>query len=197
MSLRKRSHSRMLALQAVCLFDSLGESFGDDLDTFVRDTVNYADLGWKQPPEPELLSFARALARGAWQHRIRCDELLAKYVPGWSVSRMQPVDRNILRLGLYELLECPETPHQVVINEAVELARHFGGTESPAFVNGVLDGVRRELAALALQPIANAPVAPGSVSAGESIADQPASQHPPDVPAPPSPAGTGASPDEK
>jgi N utilization substance protein B len=150
MSLKKRSHSRVLALQALCLFDSLGEPFGDDLDAFLRDGVNYADLGWERPPDAELLSLARTLASGAWQIRARCDELLQQYVPGWTVQRMQPVDRNILRLGLYELLECPGTPYQVVINEAVELARRFGGTDSPAFVNGVLDGVRRGLATAAV-----------------------------------------------
>ena len=75
MSLRKRAYSRMLALQAVCLYDSLGESFADDLDTFLHDAVNYGDLGWKQPPEPELLSFARALATGAWEHRAGLDDV--------------------------------------------------------------------------------------------------------------------------
>jgi len=197
MSLRKRAYSRMLALQAVCLYDSLGESFADDLDTFLHDAVNYGDLGWKQPPEPELLSFARALATGAWEHRARCDELLATYVPGWSVSRMQPVDRNILRLGLYELLECPETPHQVVINEAVELARRFGGSESPAFVNGVLDGVRRELAALAQGSVLGAQPTPGRPAADAPVSAQRDHQCPPDAPAPSSPAGAGASQDEK
>jgi N utilization substance protein B len=56
------------------------------------------------------------------------------------------VDRNILRLGMHELFEHPETPPQVVINEAIELARHFGDADSPAFVNGVLDAIRREYA---------------------------------------------------
>ncbi len=160
MSLRKRSQSRVLALQALCVFDALGERFDGDLDGFLRDGVNYTDLGWQDPPEPELLALAREMARGAWQLQARCDELLRQHVPGWSVQRMQPVDRNILRLGLYELLECPGTPPQVVISEAVELARRFGGTDSPAFVNGVLDGVRRGLLAAgadAGQPGAAAP----------------------------------------
>ncbi len=92
-----------------------------------------------------MVTFARQLARGAWEQRERADTLLRDTVPDWSVGRMQPVDRNILRIGLYELLECPETPFAVVINEAVELARQFGGADSPGFVNGVLDGLRKRL----------------------------------------------------
>lgn len=149
MPLRKRSRARILALQALCVFDALGEAFAGDLDSFLDDPVHHADLGWKRRPQPALLAFARTLAVGAWQHRAQVDALLEQGATEWSIKRMQPVDRNILRLGLYELLECPETPYQVVINEAVELARRFGGAESPAFVNGVLDGLRRKLDALA------------------------------------------------
>ncbi len=58
---------------------------------------------------------------------------------------MSPIDRNILRMGLHELLEHPETPPEVVIDEAIELARQFGGEDSPAFVNGVLDAARKHL----------------------------------------------------
>ena len=158
MPLKERSQARVLALQALCLFDALGEAFAGELDAFLRDTLNHADLGWRRRPRERTTAFARDLANGAWQHRARCDELLRRHVPDWSIERMQPVDRNILRLGLYELLECPDTPYQVVINEAVELARQFGGTESPGFVNGVLDGVRRALASQ---------VAPASSSDGQ------------------------------
>ncbi len=149
MSLDERSQARALALQALCLFDSLGERFGSELDSFLRDPVNYHDLGWSQRPRAKTVTMARELADGAWRERERADKLLGEHVPEWSVGRMQPVDRNILRLGLYELLEHPERPHAVVINEAVELARHFGGNESAAFVNGVLDGVRKGLEAWA------------------------------------------------
>lgn len=145
MPVRERSQARVLALQALCLFDALGDSFTGQLDAFLADAVNQTDLGWTRPPGPKLLAFAKRLTLEAWQHHGRADELLRTHVAGWSVERMQPVDRSILRLGLYELLECPETPPAVAINEAVELARRFGGNESPGFVNGVLDGLRREL----------------------------------------------------
>lgn len=137
----------MLALQALCLYDALGDSFTEQLDTFLADPANRADLHWRHPLGPQAVSFARELAAGTWQQRAASDQLLTQHVVGWSLDRMQPVDRNILRLGLYELLHCPDRPYEVVINEAIELARRFGGAESPAFVNGVLDGLRREHAA--------------------------------------------------
>lgn len=138
------------------MFDALGDDFSSQLDAFLTDTANRADLGWRRTPQPTVLSFARALADGAWRARARYDELLERHVPHWSVGRMQPVDRNILRLGLHELLEHPDTPPQVILNEAVELAQLFGGNESPAFVNGVLDGIRRELPAARAGPAAPA-----------------------------------------
>lgn len=147
MPLDQRSQARVLALQALCLLDSLGEGFVGEVEAFLRDPVNYHDLGWKLRPRAKSVGLARELADGAWRERPRIDQLLHQHVTGWTVERMQPVDRNILRLGLYELLERPDTPHQVVINEAVELARQFGGAESPAFVNGVLDGVRKAVGA--------------------------------------------------
>ncbi len=145
MSFRDRTQARTLALQALCLYDALGDSFDEQLDSFLHDTVNYADLGLRPSLASTVLPLARELARETWRFRARTDACLKEQVPDWAVSRMPPVDRNILRLGLYELLEQPQTPPPVVINEAVELARRFGGTDSPAFVNGVLDGLRRRL----------------------------------------------------
>ena len=148
MPVDERSRARVLALQALCLFDAVGDGFRKGLDAFLSDTATYADLDWRRRPRPKVLAQARSLVAGAWEQHARYDQLLNEQVAGWSVERMQPVDRNILRLGLHELLACPETPHQVVINEAIELARKFGGAESPAFVNGVLDGIRRKQGAL-------------------------------------------------
>lgn len=145
MALRRRSQARLLAVQALCLFDSLGDGFGEQLEDFLHDPEVHADLGLKRCPPAPTLEFARQLAAGAWQMRSRSDELLAQAAPNWSISRMPLVDRNILRLGLYELLEMPETPPEVAINEAVELARCLGSSESPAFVNAVLDAIRRQL----------------------------------------------------
>ncbi len=141
----QRTRARVLALQALCAFDAQGEAFAGHLGSFLHDTMNYADLGWRGRCEVDIVQLARKLAEGAWKRRPQSDALLQKHVADWSVERMQPVDRNILRLGLYELLDEPETPPAVVINEAVELANLFGGSESPGFVNGVLDALRKRI----------------------------------------------------
>ena len=151
-----RSQARILALQALCVFDALGEPLPEaELDRFLSDPLTYADLDWPPPStaaQAGLLQRAHELATGTWRNRQRCDRLLSQNARQWPLERMQPVDRNILRLGLYELLECPDTPYQVVLNEAIELAHLFGSPESPAFVNGVLDGLRRDLTPAEVSP---------------------------------------------
>lgn len=95
---------------------------------------------------PSDAAFTRALVSGVLQNRQRLDELLAQYAIGWEVERMPAVDRNILRLGLYELLYLrEEIPASVSINEAIELAKAFSDEEAGPFINGVLDSIRRDL----------------------------------------------------
>jgi N utilization substance protein B len=89
--------------------------------------------------------FARELVCGVAERCSELDELIARHARNWRVSRMAAVDRNVLRLAVYELLR-GETPVSVVLDQAIELARRFGDEPSPAFVNGVLDAVAQELA---------------------------------------------------
>jgi N utilization substance protein B len=90
-------------------------------------------------------AFAKELVNGIVMHRAELDALIGEHATNWRLSRMAAVDRNILRLGAYELVHT-DTPRQVVLDEAVELARRFGDDPSPAFVNGVLDAVGRAVA---------------------------------------------------
>ncbi|HEY0719179.1 MAG TPA: transcription antitermination factor NusB [Streptosporangiaceae bacterium] len=87
------------------------------------------------PPVPE---YAAELVRGVQAHRERIDELLGTYAQGWTLDRMPAVDRNILRIGAYELLWADDVPDAVAISEAVELATDLSTDASPAFVNGLL-----------------------------------------------------------
>jgi N utilization substance protein B len=86
----------------------------------------------------ELAEFARSLVSGVRKHREQLDELLAQTAEHWSLGRMAATDRNVLRLGAFEILYSV-TPDRVAINEAVELAKRFGSKQSAQFVNGILD----------------------------------------------------------
>ena len=88
--------------------------------------------------EPNLVSFGQSLVAGVRRNRAELDELLNRLAENWSLQRMATTDRNILRLGAYEILYA-ETPARVAINEAVELAKRYGSAQSAQFVNGILD----------------------------------------------------------
>lgn len=94
-------------------------------------------------PEP-VVAYAEGLARGAWAHRREYDALIARLAPTWPIEQMARVDRNILRLALYEMFETPEVPVRAAINEAVELAKQYGSEASRRFINGVLGTVAAE-----------------------------------------------------
>ena len=90
---------------------------------------------------PPVAPYAAELVRGVQQRRARIDELLAAHAEGWTLDRMPAVDRNILRIGVYELLWADDVPDAVVIDEAVELAKTLSTDDSPAYVNGVLGAI--------------------------------------------------------
>ncbi len=92
-------------------------------------------------PSQESRKFASELVQGVRKHLDEIDQVLMKMAQNWRVDRMTTVDRNILRLAIYELLFCPEIPVRVSINEAIELGKRFGSADSPAFINGILDKV--------------------------------------------------------
>ena len=95
---------------------------------------------------PEALrEFANGLVRGTLERVTEIDAILTAHAQNWRVERMAVIDRLILRLAVYEFLAEANTPPRVVINEALELARSYSGEEAVAFVNGVLDAVRKEL----------------------------------------------------
>jgi N utilization substance protein B len=92
--------------------------------------------------ESSLESFCLGLYDGVVAHQSEIDQRLSETAENWRLIRMAAVDRNVLRLGAYELFYMPETPPNVVLDEAIELARRYGTAESSAFVNGVLDKLR-------------------------------------------------------
>jgi N utilization substance protein B len=104
-------------------------------------------------PEPELTAFALALYDGVMTHQAEIDKLVQATAENWRLVRMMPADRNVLRMGAYELLHDPEpSPTAAVLNEAIELARRFGTADSPGFVNGILDKIAKTRAAEPTSP---------------------------------------------
>jgi transcription antitermination protein NusB len=101
-----------------------------------------------RPPD-ELLErnatvFTRELVEGTTTDRAQLDELIERYAKGWSLDRIAPLERNILRVALHELLHRPDVPAEVAIDEAVEAAKELCSADAPGFVNGILGAVERE-----------------------------------------------------
>lgn len=95
----------------------------------------------EMPLDEDAAAFAGELVRGVLEHREELDELLRTKAPAWPLEQVAAVDRNILRLAIYEIVIDNRVPMRAAINEAVELAKQFGGEASPKFVNGVLGSV--------------------------------------------------------
>jgi len=95
--------------------------------------------------DTELKVFARGLVDGTCAHLEEIDERIREAAENWDMSRMATLDRNILRMAVYELAHCEDIPPKVAINEAIELAKQFGAEESGQFVNGILDKIKRTL----------------------------------------------------
>jgi N utilization substance protein B len=130
-----RRRSRILALQALYEIDTTHHPAGTVLDQRLAE----------DPLPDEGEAFARELITGVMQHQAELDELIQRYAPEWPVDQMAVVDRNVLRMAVYEMLFDEEVPPVVAIDEAIEIARKFGSEESGAFINGILDAVRKRI----------------------------------------------------
>ncbi len=107
---------------------------------------NVFPLFWEGREEPqELRDFTERLVKGVGQNITRLDSIIAEHAEHWRLNRMAIVDRNILRIAIYEFLYEVDTPLIVVIDEAIEIAKKFGSDESGAFINGVLDAVKKKV----------------------------------------------------
>lgn len=97
--------------------------------------------------DKKLCAFAEALIAGVLEHQPRIDALISDVAENWRLDRMAAIDRNILRLGAYEMLFCPDVPTKVAINESLELAKRYSTAQSSRFVNGILDRLQAAEAA--------------------------------------------------
>jgi N utilization substance protein B len=106
-----------------------------------------ADVTGRAPAglvDPHATPFTRELVEGVTEHRPELDELIERHASGWSLDRIAPLERNILRVALHELLHRPDVPDEVAIDEAVEAAKELCSADAPGFINGILGTVQRE-----------------------------------------------------
>jgi N utilization substance protein B len=144
-----RHTSRQRALQILYQWDMRsGESVENAIDAFYETLFDHGEPGGEPSPEPGRDAFMEALVRGTASHAAAIDKKIVEKSANWRIERMPVVDRNVIRLAIYEMTEAL-TPPPVAIDEALELARQFSGEESVSFINGVLDAVRREIPASA------------------------------------------------
>src|SRR5205085_8414771 len=129
----RRSRAREVALQLLFQRDHNATVDREVIVRFVQDRLK----------DETLAAFCLSLYDGVLAHSADIDQRLAGAAENWRLPRMATVDRNVLRLGAFELLFTPETPPAVTLDEAIELARRYGSADSPAFVNGVLDRLRQ------------------------------------------------------
>jgi N utilization substance protein B len=130
----RRSRAREVVLQIL---------YEDDLNPHRNLAPSDAFLRSRLHQNAALIEFANSLLAGVRRNRSELDQLLVSRAENWSLERMAVTDRNVLRLGAYEMLYT-DTPNRVAINEAVELAKRYGARQSSQFVNGVLDRLLRD-----------------------------------------------------
>jgi len=133
--MRKRTKSREYALQMLYQMDIRRSPAEEISEEFWRGHYEV---------DEEIRAFAHTLFGGTVAHLADIDPLIARYADNWNLKRMAVIDRNILRLGVFELLHASDAPPKVCINEAIELAKRFGDAESGKFINGILDAVHKK-----------------------------------------------------
>jgi len=139
----KRRRARELTLQFLYQYDAMNESSTDS--QALEESVSFF---WDENGlnvDSEVKEFSSVLIKGCCVNLGHLDEIIVRYSKNWRLSRISNIDKNILRIALYEMLYLSDIPHAVTINEAVELGKTFGTEESGSFVNGILDKIKEDL----------------------------------------------------
>ncbi|MFA6099892.1 MAG: transcription antitermination factor NusB [Patescibacteria group bacterium] len=145
-----RHLARSLVLQSLYEWDFHAQDKEQAFEIMDRNLKEFA-------PEMDERPFALGLLKGIMEHKVEIDGAIGHFAPDWPIERITTVDRNVLRMGIYELMYDQEIPSKVAINEAIELAKTFGGESSGKFVNGVLGAVFRDQTAKGVAKAADKP----------------------------------------
>ncbi len=133
--MKTRRRARRVTLEALYEVDIAGHSPYEVIERRLQD----------QPMETAGIEFAHKLLDGVLEHQKGMDSLITRYAPEWPLDQMAVIDRNVLRIAIYEFLVDTETPVKVAINEAVELAKIYGSDSAPRFINGVLGALAEQI----------------------------------------------------
>lgn len=138
----RRRKSREFALQVLY---QLNITKQDAIQALTQFEANFLSDG-------ETDEFLKRLVLGVLEHFPELDRLIEKYSENWRLDRINIIDRNILRMALFELLYCEEIPPKVTINEAIDLGKRYGSEDSGSFINGILDRIQNEVVRKPIQP---------------------------------------------
>ena len=127
-----RRRARELAMQALFYMDANQDASSQMLERFCENFT---------PPQ-KVRPFFLKLVNGVLKTRPQIDTLIERFSKNWSVQRMSRVDRNVMRIAVFEILFCPDIPPKVSINEAIDIGKKFGTEDSGAFINGIVDSIR-------------------------------------------------------
>src|SRR3989338_6719997 len=147
--MRKRSLARETALKILYQKEITRRTIAQAIEKYWSDEIKI---------DGDVRHFADRLTQGVDEHLTDIDKKISFYATNWQLKRMAIIDRNILRLGVFELLYAPDIPPVVSINEAVELAKKYGDVESSKFVNGILDKIHKSEIISKVQPDKSGPV---------------------------------------
>ncbi len=140
----QRRTSRKIALQMLYQMEVMGQTPDETIDLFYQ-----VSMSEESPPIPEVVRpFAEKLVHGVYLHREEIDRMIVAASENWRLERMSIIDRNVLRIALYEMLYCLEIPPKVSLNEAIDLGKSFGSPDSGAFINGILDHLLPEVGSI-------------------------------------------------
>lgn len=165
--MRKRTRARELALQFLYQVDLCGEDTLKRINDFLMNETKDADV----------LRFATTLVQGAWQKREESDEIIRRIAKNWDLKRMAAIDRNILRIAIYEMMMDGAAPPKVIINEAIDLGKRFSTQQSGKFINGILDRAKAEIRTAGTDAAAGPAL---GLDDDVETSDEPAPEHDPD-----------------
>ncbi len=133
--MRNRTRAREISLQILYQLDLREEELREHLD----------DLLLEEEEPEEVIEFSRGIVLGVLEARDESDRMITEVAEHWDIARMAAIDRNILRIAVYEMTSRPDIPRKVSINEAIELGKKYSTEQSGAFINGILDRIRRQI----------------------------------------------------